>query len=223
MSANVPAAVQRTVTQHLDNFRRVLLSVDASARQGLNNFWRDVRQSLNDQDARINALQQQVQQLQQQQQQIVVVQAPPRPITSDSVDAIRNTVETAIQYEAQYIEDVSATIEAIEDLDPAWALSFMTRQKNVLISGASELGCWVTGNAAGHDNGYVKINMRNTLRPRSNRKFGVQPFVHQMGIVAGGRGNQLTLTTDGTYHVCVLYYFWGFSVLMALLGFASLP
>lgn len=149
MSANIPPVVQRTVIQHIDTFRGLLTSIDASARAGLNSFWRDIRQSLNDQDALIASLQQQISQLQQNQQQpVIVLQAPNRPNTSDSVDVIRRTVEQALTNEALAANDASVTIEALVELDPGFAQDFLKRQKNVLITNAHELGCWMSGNVA---------------------------------------------------------------------------
>jgi hypothetical protein len=193
-------AAERTVTQHIEGFRKLLLSLDSSSRQALNAFWKDVRQSLNDQDATVTDLLQQIQHLQQSLP--VPPQTPQRPPTTDSINVIRNTVDQAIHFEALRAQDASVTIEEICDLDPTWAMEFIQRQMNVVISGVSELGCWVSGNAPAHENGYVKMNMRGTRKPdHPTDNFSVQPFGHQMGIVAGGRGPELRLTTRGEYHV----------------------
>jgi hypothetical protein len=203
LGSGVVATAQRTVTQHIDGFRQLLLSLDANSRQALNAFWKDVRQSLNDQDATITGLLEQIQHLQQQIGP--VPQTPRRPPTTDSIDVIRNTVDQAIHFEALRAQDASVTLEEICDLDPTWAMEFIRRQRNFLISNASELGCWMSGNAPAHENGYVKMNMRGTRNPtHPTDNFTVQPFGHQMGVVAGGRGPELRLTTRGEYHVCVL-------------------
>lgn len=200
---NAPGA-QATVKQHLDAFRSLLISLAPEQRANLNTFWKDVRQSLNDQDAVVSNLQEQ---LNAAIQPVAGIPAPPntpaRPHTSNSVNVIRDTVEQAIINEAQYHLDASATLEAICDLDKDWAMDFIKRQRNLLISNSHELGCWMSGNVAGHDNGYVKMNMRNTVDPRTHAKFGnnVQPWGHQMGVVASGYGMQLRLTTTGAYHV----------------------
>ena len=193
-----PSEVQRTAAQHLEGLRQILTSLVPSERGNLTTFWKDVRTSLNDQDALIESLRQQLAAAQ------IPLPAPTtiaRPNTSNSVAVIRNTVEQAIISAAQQKDDISATINAIYNLDPAWAMAFIRRQKNIHLCNASELGCWVSGNAAGHQNGYVKMNMRNTVGP-TGQKLDSQPWGHQIGVVAGGFGIELCLTTDGEYHVC---------------------
>jgi hypothetical protein len=190
-----PRDIQHTAAQHLQGLRQILTSLLPSQRINITSFWKDVRTSLNDQDALITSLQ----------QQLAAASIPPmtpvRPPTSNSVAVIRDIVEQAIVSAAQQKDEISTTIDAIYDLDPAWAMAFIRRQKNIHLSNASELGCWVSGNAATHQTGYMKMNMRNTVGPRG-QKFDVQPYGHQMGVVAGGYGLQLCLTTDGQYHVC---------------------
>lgn len=198
-SGPIAPQAQRTVNQHIDSFRRLLLSLDNTSRQALNAFWKDIRQSLNDQDATITDLLQQVQHLQQP---VPVIQTPQRPPTTDSINVVRYTVDQAIHNEALYAHDASVTVEEICDLDPLWAMEFIKRQKNFLVSNGSELGCWMSGNAPAHENGYVKMNMRGTRKPNHpSDNFTVQPFGHQMGVVASGRGPELRLTTRGEYHV----------------------
>jgi hypothetical protein len=190
-----PSDIQHTAAQHLQGLRQILTSLPPSQRVNITSFWKDVRTSLNDQDALITSLQ----------QQLAAASIPPmtpvRPPTSNSVAVIRDIVEQAIVSAAQQKDEISTTIDAIYDLDPAWAMAFIRRQKNIHLSNASELGCWVSGNAAAHQTGYMKMNMRNTVGPRG-QKFDVQPYGHQMGVVASGYGLQLCLTTDGQYHVC---------------------
>jgi hypothetical protein len=194
---------QRTVTQHINGFRQLLLQLDTSGRQALNAFWKDVRQSLNDQDSTVTTLLQQIEGLQQR--SVSVPATPQRPPTSHSVNVIRDTVQQAIQNEAQYAQDASTTIEEICDVDPAWAMGFVVRQKDAIACTNSELGCWLSGNAAAHENGYVKMNMRGTRVPgHPTDRFSVQPFGHQMGVVASGHGPELRLTTKGQFHVCAL-------------------
>jgi hypothetical protein len=195
-----PSAVQHTAAQYLQSLRQILISVPLPQRTSLTNFWKDVRNSLNAQDALIRSLQ----------QQLAAANIPPpppvtpaRPATSNSVAVIRDTVEQAIIGEAQQKDEISTTINAIYELDPSWAMAFIRRQKNIHLSNASELGCWVSGNTAAHQTGYVKMNMWNTVGP-NGQKFDVQPYGHQMGVVAGGFGIELCLTTDREYHVCDL-------------------
>lgn len=182
---------ERTAAQHLAAFGALLRSLAGDHRQSLMAFWRDVRRSLNDQDAIIAVLQ----------QPSLPAVSPPRPHTSNSVQAIRDTVSAAILNESLQADDASNTIEEISDLDPTWALDFIRRHKNLVLCAGHELGCWVSGNANAHDNGYVKMNLRGTIIPGTSRRFAVQPFGHQMGIVAGGSGPTLRLTTNGEFHV----------------------
>jgi len=199
------AAPRRTAAQHLDAFRRILLSLDRDARQTLTTFWGDVRSSLNSQDDTIKNLQQQVAQA----PPAAPIAPPPRPDTSNSVDVVRQTVMTALQNEALYVQEASNTIEEIYNLDPAWTYGWLRGQRNVFISNGLELGCWVSGNAAAHANGYSKVNMRGTQVPGSNprRNFTCNPFSHQVGIVAAGHGDKLLLASGGgDYEVCIGFY-----------------
>ncbi len=192
-----PHSTQRTAMQHLQGLRQIMTSLLPSQRANLATFWKDVRTSLNDQDTLIASLR----------QELAAARVPPppatpaRPYTSNSVAIIRDTVEQAIVSEAQLVDEISTTIDAIQNLDPAWAMAFIRRQKNIHLCNASELGCWVSGNTAAHQTGYVKMNMRNTVGP-DGQKLDVQPYGHQMGVVASGLGVELCLTTDGEYHVC---------------------
>ncbi|KAK0103206.1 hypothetical protein ONS96_014950 [Cadophora gregata f. sp. sojae] len=185
---------ERTASQHLSAFRDLLLSATSTQRQSLTAFWRDVRRSLNDQDAIITTLQ----------PPPFPPCTPPRPSTSQSVNMIRDTVAQAIVTEEQQMDDASTTIESICDLNPGFALDFCRRQIGAVSTG-HELGCWMSGNATAHENGYVKFNMRNTYLPSSRGKVGSQPFSHQLGVVAAGYGQDLRLTSRKTsepeYHV----------------------
>lgn len=216
------APLVRTSAQHLQMFRQVLLSVNQDVRDGLRDFWGAVRISLNTLDEENHQLRQQIQRQQQQIQQLQQQQAaaapppapppaapqpalaggaglpllapPPRPHTSDSLDAVRVAVNTAILNVAREADEGSTVIEEICDLDPAWARNFLMRQKHVLLCQQSELGCWVSGNAPSEKQ-YVKVNMRNTRRPGSNNTFTTQPFGHQLAVVAAGNGQMLRLTS----------------------------
>lgn len=164
-------------------------------RSKANDFWRGVRQALTEQDTIIQELQLQVQAGGSQ------VVYPDRPHSSNSLVALRDVVEQVLVTEAQLADDASLTIEEICDCPPQWAMEFISRQKNNILSNNSELSCWLSGNVASHDNGYVKMNLRNTVRPNSVQKFTVQPWGHQLGIVASGAGHLLRLTTNGEYQV----------------------
>lgn len=186
-----------TAQAHLDSLRSLMSSLTPDQRGAAHQFWRGIRQALYDQDAEVNRLQAIVTSL-------AGSQPAPRPHTSQSVIAVRDAVENVIQTEAQLAADASTTIEEICDLDPTWALEFIRKQRAIYIQ--TELGCWVSGAVAGHSTGYVKVNMRNTRKPDgTGAKFSSQPWIHQMGVVAGGNGYLLRLTTNGSYHVSQLY------------------
>lgn len=207
MNPNPPIPPNTATRQHLTAFQELLRLASAATRDKVKSFWSEVRKSLNDQEATINQQYQQIQQLQQQLQQrqvSVVPHTPQRPPTSNSVQNVRDTIEQALQYEGLYDEDASDTIDDIYDVDPSWMHNFLNSKKNVLLCQASETGCWLSGNAPAHNNGYVKCNVRNTNKPGTNHKFDCNPFFHQLGCVAAGYGAQLRLTTDGTYHVSLL-------------------
>lgn len=191
----------RTVTQHLEAFRRVLVTATTETRSSLNAFWRDVRQSLNDQDRIIIQLQERINTLEAQSTHLPQPSTTPdRPHTSHSVDVVRATIDRALINEGLYFEEASSTIDQIFDLDPAWVEAFLQRQRSIYLT--NELGCWLSGNAPAHENGYVKVNMRNTGNPDGSGNFTCQPFAHQLGVVANGSGSMLRMTTDSVYHVC---------------------
>jgi hypothetical protein len=195
-----------TVAQHSGSLRRLINSLGVDGRGRFLAFWKDVRKSLNNQDATITAQQAYIAQLQRPSP----IAPPARPRSSNSVVAIRQAMEQDMQAKAYLLMSrASRTVRSIYNLDPAWALNFVNEQRNENIR--HELNCWMSGNAAAHPNDYTKINMRGTYMPGSNppRKFPAQPFGHQMGIVAGGYGHMLLLTfPGGDYEVCLdsLYY-----------------
>jgi hypothetical protein len=123
-----------------------------------------------------------------------------RPSTSSTVNAMRVEYENALQA-VGLVEEVSDTVEKIWDLDPSWAEQILKQHKSPFLS-QTELGCWLSVNRPSHPNGYSKINLRNTQRPgRTTELIGCQPYLHQLAIVAGGRGVQLLSTCRGNYEV----------------------
>jgi hypothetical protein len=123
-----------------------------------------------------------------------------RPSTSSTVNAMRVEYENALQA-VGLVEEVSDTVEKIWDLDPSWAEQILKQHKSPFLS-QTELGCWLSVNRPSHPNGYSKINLRNTRRPgRTTELIGCQPYLHQLAIVAGGRGVQLLSTCRGNYEV----------------------
>lgn len=199
MSQPQPQATP-TVARHFSGLRRLVGSLDSNAKGKILEFWGDIRQSLNDQDATITTQQAYIAQLQRPSP----ITPTDRPGTSNSVIAIRQVTEQDMQDKAYLlIRKASKTVGSIYNIDPQWALEFVKKQRNQNIP--HELNCWMSGNAAAHPNRYTKMNMRGTYIPESNppRKFPAQPFGHQMGIVAGCQGHKLLLTTSGKYQVCL--------------------
>src|ERR1700712_714794 len=212
--ANQQPQPPRTAAQHLNGFRELLLNASATGRQALVAFWADVRQSLNDQDATIQGHLNTIHQLQQQISAPAVVAAPAaiatplRPNTSNSVQAIRDTIEQALQNEGSYFEDASATIEEIYNLDPTWVRNLLVQHTNLLVAQTTPLNCWFNNSVAAHNTGYKKLNMRNTRRPGAPlvTTFTCQPYYHQLAAVAAGLGVNLRLTTDGKYQVSSFHH-----------------
>jgi hypothetical protein len=56
------------------------------------------------------------------------------------------------------------------------------------------LGCWISNNAPSHNNGYVKINFRNTMV--NGAPLGLQIYLHQLTLIAHGRRDELQGATD---------------------------
>ena len=182
-----------SVRKHLPALRDLLQQLNPEQRGEANNFWRAIRNALTDLDNEVEQLRSTVSSL---------TAGPPatRPATTESVIGIRNVVDAAILSDSLYAEDASTTIEEIADQPWQWADAFLRRYKNNQVH---ELGCWESNSAAGHDTGYVKINLRNTENPLyPGVKFRCQPWVHQVGIVAKQEGHLLRLTSDGQHQVC---------------------
>ena len=187
------------VGELLPALRDFMFQLPPDQRATANNFWRRVRGALSEQASELSRLQAVVDSLS-------AGPSASRPPTSQSVIRLRDAVDQVIGLEARQAEDASATIEEICDLPVLWAMEFAQRQRSADNRlHPHELGCWESGNVAAHDNGYIKMNMRNTVKPGAQgEKFRCQPWGHQMGIVAGGYGYLLRLTTDGAYNVGIL-------------------
>ena len=178
----------RSVQQHLSALRELYSAVPPSARPVVTSFWKAVRDNLNSLEEEVNELR----------AQLSGAQTPVRPTTSASVNALRDAVEQAITGTAQAASDASGTIEAICDLDVVWTMRLLERYRQQ----TNAINCWISDLAPGHQNGYVKINLRNSPVPgEPGKKIGVSPWLHQLAVVASGRGPTLRLTTDGEYHV----------------------
>jgi hypothetical protein len=190
----------QAISRHLTGLHDLLCSLNPEQHAKAHEFWRAVRQTITDQDTEIHALRSTIDGLQQQlvaaanalNAQPRTVVAPPRPASSASVYDLRQQIDDMFQQQALQEPDASATIEAIADIDPAWAKTFL--EKQIDRSKSSVIGCWFQGNVPKHPTGYCQVNMRNTIKPGTHDKFRVAPFVHQMAVVARGEGNRLRLT-----------------------------
>lgn len=179
----------RSAQQHLASLRQLYQAVPPSARPIVTTFWKAVRDNLNSLEREINELQTQLSR---------VTSTPTRPNTSASVNALRDAVEQAIVGTAQVAEDASETIEAICDLDIGWTIELLKRYRQR----TNATDCWMSNLAPGHPNGYVKVNLRNSPVPGNpDEKIGVSPWLHQLAIIASGRGPTLRLTTGAEFHV----------------------
>jgi Zinc-binding loop region of homing endonuclease len=67
------------------------------------------------------------------------------------------------------------------------------------------LGCWQSKLKASHRNGYTRVNLRNTFT-EDNRKLNVQPYLHQLALIATDRLDQLSATLGNSRyqisHLC---------------------
>jgi hypothetical protein len=195
MADSSSSQLSPVVQQQLGLFVRLMRELPPDQRMRVHSFWRSVRDALKGQDAIIEELRNQLS------KQPISSTPPPRPSSSLSLNLIRDVVEQVIVGEAQEAGDASSTVEGICDLPPEWALDFLQRHRSPTVR--NELGCWLSGSVAGHTTGYVKINLRNTLKPGGapGEKFTVQPWIHQLAVVAGGSGPLLRLTSNGAYNV----------------------
>lgn len=129
---------------------------------------------------------------------------PVLPTSSPSHELAREAIDQALTDAGLAVADLSVTVEKIYDLDPQWVIERLISARTQV---TPELGCWLTDNVPAHPNGYTKFNLRNTRHPSTHELIGCQPFIHQLAVVAGGRGVQL-LNTSGPHathevsHLC---------------------
>lgn len=126
-----------------------------------------------------------------------------RPPTTASVQRLRAEMDRVMEQEASFIT-TSSDVETARGLPRDWLQQFLNGMR--VDKNEHPLGCWFSGNRPSHKS-YVKVNLRNTKHPLDDRRMiGIQMFVHQLAIIADGRGNQLGLTTVGqgseVSHLC---------------------
>lgn len=164
----------------------------------LQELWRAVRDALGDQHREIIQI-----------RTLALAQSldlPSRPPTSNSVAECREAVGRALEEAAGEIQDASNTIRVLQNIHPQWVRDFLVRRYKTP-NCISPLGCWICNLQPGHPNGYIKINLRNTVYQPPNasgaqRELGIQPWLHQLVVVGKGQGGMLPLTTGaGGYEV----------------------
>lgn len=186
----------RDVSALLPQVRDVMQAMPANQRVVFNRFWTTVRETLRGSQNEIDELRETVTALRGG-------ASISRPPTSNSVVALRNAMDRAMADEASF-ELTSADIEEARGLPPNWLRNHLTGMR--IDGGRHPLGCWTSRNAPS-SGGYVKTNLRNTRHPLfPNRKIGINVYVHQLAVIAAGRGNQLAMTRPGggfeVSHLC---------------------
>jgi hypothetical protein len=170
---------------------------DRNTQNKLQDLWRQVRDALNEQS-----------------REIVTIRSlansarfplPPRPPTSDSVEQCRQAVVLAVREAAAEVQNASSTVQVLQTIPPQWASDYLKR-KYLTTASVSSLGCWICPLAPAHPNGYIKVNLRNSTCPTNpngtERKLGIEPWLHQLAVVGKGEGDMLALTTGaGGYEV----------------------
>ena len=202
------------VLSRLPPLRLLLRRLRAEHRHAVISFW-EITRSL------IRRLETEVEELRHR---LSSDSSTPRPPTSSSVNLLRDTVDAIIVNQALLATDSSRTIEAICDLPMIWAEDILRRYRSFNPIHQNSLGCWIADLVPAHHNGYITINLRNTLAPNSNQKLEVQPWAHHLSIIAKGEGVKLRLTTNGEYQVYILpsYLYILYDILIMILDISSL-
>lgn len=184
------------VRDQLENLNDLLKEVGREKAPAIHKFWKGVRGALQAQTDEIRQLREAQQTLARDTQSVVPAV---RPDTSHSVNQLRLALDDQFDRLVQEADEASNTVEAIIALPQQWVQNYLSQRRSH--SHPSELGCWVSGNRPGHENGYVKLNLRNTTYPAGSARsglIGVQPWEHQMTIVGKGEGERLRLATKRT-------------------------
>jgi hypothetical protein len=171
--------------------------ITQAQRVALHDFWRQVRGT-------VVALQDEIQNLRDVARYANLRIEAPRPDTSNSAVALRQIAEWEMDMDASAIQRANSESTTIAEI------SAMSVQEAQNCLGAMHImgpfGCWVNNNAAAHANGYKKINLRNSINPRTGAKYSCQPFLHQLAVVAAGFGNRLYLCSGNNSSHQVSYH-----------------
>ncbi|KAJ5577370.1 zinc-binding loop region of homing endonuclease [Penicillium hispanicum] len=205
-SSQETAVVRRLLPQ----VQQVLRALPPEFRARVGDLWRDVRAALRSLEADRQSLQDRLDEARQAEGGRSS-RSVTRLLTSQSVQQRRFDRQAQMDLEFIGQPEASATVERIWDLDPIWVTRLLERQRDGQAEQESlrgrQLGCWMSQERTGHPYGYTKINLRNTKRPGTNVEIGVQPYRHQLAIVAAGLGQNLVRTTrdnstDEVSHLC---------------------
>lgn len=160
-----------------------------SARPAVDTFLSGLRPVISRADNEVRNLRQQVNTL-----------AQLRPATTETAQDDRFRLRDALEDAGLRAEEGSTTIEVLlSRVTPVFAEQQLRRLKSFVPTFINDIGCWMSSNVSGHPNGYLKVNLRNTVI--SGSKLDIQPWAHQLAVVASGEGASLRLTSDGSYHV----------------------
>jgi hypothetical protein len=154
-------------------------------------LWSNLRNTLVEQE-------QTIQRLEQQARAGTPFEPPPRPPSSASVVGLRAAIDQAMA-EAADLENTSKVFQVITSLPVLWVRQRLDSDRDHSRNNA--LGCWFSGRSASHKD-YVKVNWTKLAHPTTGRPLEVQPYIHQLSIVASGRGDHLHRAgTGGTHQV----------------------
>ncbi len=163
---------------------------DPGDRLRLKRLWGVIRKAMNDQNAEILMIRRIA--------ELGSFTLPPRPVTTDTVTEAREALGFFLEKCAAEVGVTSVVLAKLKDVSPTWAKALLDRNyRSPPLKTA--LGCWITSSVPAHPNGYVKVNLRNTYYGES--KLGIQPFLHQLSMVAKGHGPHLALTATGDWEV----------------------
>jgi hypothetical protein len=187
-----PQSTGASVQQLLPVLQSTLQSLPPQNRAAVASFWAQVRTSLVSLETEVAHLQEQLP---------LAHGLGSRPTTAASIQSLRVGIDRALEEQGLREPSVSETLERIYPLDPAWVHAILVAQR----TNTNDRGCWLSNKTAAHENGYIKLNLRNTRVPGTNRLVGCQPFLHQLAVVSDGRGGSLLATSSGerqVSHLC---------------------
>ena len=170
------------VAEALPIIRRIMEALPPGSRADMARLWSTLRNTLVAQEQEIGELHQRLRERGDGES----LEPPTRPPSSASVQGLRAAIDDAMA--AVDPNDSTQLLRVINTLPPQWLRDRLASDRDRTRD--NELGCWVSGRSASHK-GYVKVNLRNTLHPVTGQAIRVYPYLHQLAIVADGRGAHL--------------------------------